>query len=241
MYIDIMLDFQQILPDGGPVYYETPNDLEHTFFVEPWNAFSSLAYLIPVFYWYFKLRGKRKHFLFLLACLPLMFLGGLGSTLFHGFRSSTFLLYMDFVPIIILLGMLTYYLMFQLIKNHFIVIILILIVFTSRFLSNQYFTSHTGTNLSYFIGGAALFIPALILLWKTKFTGLESIILAVIFFSLALLFREIDRWPEQPLEMGTHFLWHIMSAIGGYFLGKYLYEFKYYKIELKYGAQNQSI
>jgi len=228
-----MDSFHQILPDGGPVYYETPDSIGDFFIVEPWNAISSLAYLIPVIYWFYKLRNNKKEYLFLLSCLPLMFFGGLGSTLFHGFRSSSFLLYLDFVPILILLAMITYYFLYQLLNNHYIVSGLMLLIFASRFSINAYFPSHTGTNLSYFIGGAAVFIPALLLLKRSNYLGLTAILFAVLFFSLALFFREFDRWPEQPFAMGTHFLWHIFSAFGGFFLGKYLFQFKFYKMRFK--------
>jgi len=227
-----MLDFHIILPDGGPVYYETPVHHEDLLFVEPWNALSSLTYLFPVVYWFIKLKGYHKQFKFLLACLPLMALGGIGSTLFHGLRSSSLLLYMDFVPIIILLAMLTYYFLYQLIENHKSVTILLLLIISLRLAVSTYFPSHTGINISYFIGGVSLFLPALLLLRRTNYLGFTSLIAAVIFFSLALFFRETDRWDNQPLAMGTHFLWHISSAVGGFFLGKYLFTYQFFRLRV---------
>ncbi|MFN4122312.1 MAG: hypothetical protein ACK4GL_03290 [Flavobacteriales bacterium] len=226
------LDFHMSLPDGGPVYYETPHDHEHIWLVEPWNAISSLAYLIPVVYWFVKLKGDRSKFKFLLACLPLMLLGGIGSTLFHGLRSSPWLLYLDFVPIIILIAMLTYYFSYQLIENHLIVSFLLLFIFGLRIFVSQVFPNHTGINISYFIGGASLFLPAFILLRKTNFLAWNDLVLAAALFILALLFREMDRWDTQPLTMGTHFLWHLFSAAGGFFLGKYLFRFQFFRLRI---------
>lgn len=220
------------LPDGGPVYYETPYDHEHLLFVEPWNALSSLAYLIPVIYWFLKLKGYRHQFKFLLACLPLMLLGGIGSTLFHGFRSSPWLLYLDFVPIIILLAMLTYYFLYQLLENHLLVSFLLILIFSLRVAVSHLLPNHTGINISYFIGGASLFIPAFILLRRTDFLAWHDLVIAASLFALALLFREMDRWDTQPLTMGTHFLWHLFSAAGGFYLGKYLFRFQFFRLRI---------
>ena len=84
---------QTMLPtDGGPIYAET--DLT-AFISEPWNAISSLAIVLPAIYWAFKLKWNVKQFPFLYYLMPLLFLGGTGSLLFHEFRSSPFLLWMD--------------------------------------------------------------------------------------------------------------------------------------------------
>jgi hemolysin III len=42
---------------------------------------------------------------------------------------------------------------------------------------------------------------------------------------LGLLFREMDTW-APILPMGTHWLWHIWTAAGGYFLGEYLFRLR---------------
>ena len=86
--------------DGGPIYVET--DLSH-FIAETWNALSSLAILLPAVYWGFKLPGNIKKYYFIYYCIPLLFLGGLGSMLFHAFRTSGWLLIMDVFPTVILL------------------------------------------------------------------------------------------------------------------------------------------
>ncbi|MEO1655950.1 MAG: hypothetical protein AAFU64_20580, partial [Bacteroidota bacterium] len=88
-----------VLPDGGPIYAET--NLQHMF-VEPWNAISSLSFFIPVFYWAGTLIKKYRSYPFLSFCIPLMALGGLGSTLYHAFRNSYFLLLLDVMPILLL-------------------------------------------------------------------------------------------------------------------------------------------
>ena len=66
-----------ILPrDGGQLYKET--DFSRPI-VEPWNAVSSLAILLPAVYWAFKIRNNYRKYPFLALCLPLLFMGGLGD------------------------------------------------------------------------------------------------------------------------------------------------------------------
>lgn len=88
-------------PDHGPIYRET-TDLS-LFIVEPWNAWSSLTFLIPAFVFLWQLRGQYASYAFFVYfCSPMLILGGLGSTFFHAFRSSGWLLAMDVLPIVLL-------------------------------------------------------------------------------------------------------------------------------------------
>jgi hemolysin III len=67
-----------------------------------------------------------------------------------------------------------------------------------------------------------IFVPAFLLLLKTNYHGIKTIITATFLFILSLLFRQIDT-PFFLLPMGTHWLWHVSCAAGAYFLGRYLY------------------
>ena len=91
--------YNHSLSDGGPIYTETNPD---HWIVEPWNAISSLMIVIPAIIWLFKIRGQFKDYRFLIFAIPLMVLGGTGSTLFHAFRVSQFFLFMDVLPTAIL-------------------------------------------------------------------------------------------------------------------------------------------
>ena len=73
--------------DDGPIYRET-TDLSQ-FIVEPWNAFSSLTFWIPACIFLWQLQGRYRQQAFVVYfCIPMLVLGGLGSTLFHALRSS---------------------------------------------------------------------------------------------------------------------------------------------------------
>ncbi len=72
--------FNLEMTDGGPYYTETN---PANFIVEPWNAISSLLYLLPAIYWATKIRKHIRENSFVAFCVPLLILGGLGSTFFH--------------------------------------------------------------------------------------------------------------------------------------------------------------
>jgi hemolysin III len=87
-------------------------------------------------------------------------------------------------------------------------------------------------NLSYFVTGVTMFLPALILLLRTRFRGLPHILLATVLFMLALWFRQIDA-VSTALPMGTHWLWHVCCGVGAWFLANYLYLIANQQVESK--------
>ncbi len=207
--------------DGGQMYTETDFD---RFIVEPWNAVSSLCILMPAIYWAVKLRGQYKEYPFITFCIPLLFLGGLGSTLFHAFRSSSLLLLLDVTPTAILTVALAIYFWIKVLPKWWIAILIVGVSVTLRYLASSYLPGHSGINVSYAISGIILFIPTLILLYQTKLRYSIYIFISLGCFTLSLVFRQTDRAAETILPMGTHFLWHIFTGIGAFFLAEYLYK-----------------
>jgi hypothetical protein len=82
---------------------------------------------------------------------------------------------------------------------------------------------HTAINVSYAIGGITIFLPILLVLIKTSFRKFSIVLISVLCFIISLVFREIDARSIVGLPMGTHFLWHLFSAVGAFFLAHYLY------------------
>jgi len=216
--------------DGGPIYKETI--LTDQFLIEPWNAISSLAIVLPAIYWAYQLRNKPfRNFLFMWYCIPLLILGGTGSTLFHGFRNSSFLLYLDVVPTAILTLSVGVLFWMKVTKNWIMTASIFIGSLTFRYFSLDWLPGHLATNISYFITGTLIFLPILIYLRQVDWFNLRTILYSVFFLILSLIFRSIDKQGLIGLPMGTHFLWHIASGIGGFYLAKFLYELQ--KIELK--------
>jgi len=212
------------MPDGGPVYAETNL---HSLIAEPWNAISSLAFLVPVIYWAIRLKGKYKEYPFLTICLPLLFAGGIGSTLFHAFRYSRYLLWMDVLPIAILTLLVSIYFWYKVLPKTWMVAVIVIVSVAIRFLlfSRRFLTleGHITVNIAYFITGFMIFLPSLIILIKSRFLGVWQLTLACLFFIISLTFRQIDNLEPPLLPMGTHWLWHVTGAVGSWLLGNYLY------------------
>ena len=216
------------LHDGGGLYAETNL---HNFIVEPWNAITSLCFLIPAIYWFIRIKGNIKENLFIAWCIPLLILGGTGSTLFHAFRSSYFLMQLDVMPIVVLTLSVGAFLWHKLVKKWYITFFIIALSFALRKLASAFgFFPGQGANISYAISGITIFLPALIILFRTQFFRWASLSAAVIFFCAGLFFRASDMWFIDVLPVGTHFLWHISTAIGAYFLADYLYHLNHYTI-----------
>lgn len=213
---------RQMLPtDGGQVYAET--DMSR-FIVEPWNAISSLFILFPAIYWGIKLRGKYLEYPFITFCIPLLFLGGLGSTLFHAFRSSRFLLLLDITPTAILTLALAIYFWVKVLPSRWWIIPVIGSGVGLRIWIFQTMEGQASANASYAVSGIMLFIPTLLLLYKTKLAYSYFIFFSLGLFVLALIFRQTDNLQQNLLPMGTHFLWHILTGLGAFFLAEYLYK-----------------
>lgn len=219
-----MFDLGEIIevPDGGPIYRET-TDLSHLI-VEPWNAYSSLTFLIPAFIFLWQLRGQYDRYAFLVYfCSPMLIIGGLGSTFFHAFRSSEWLLLMDVAPIVLLTIGISIWMWLKILPKK-ILIAPILIAFVGlTFLSGFFLEGQDRISAGYFVRGVMLFLPCFLFLVKTNFYKTASFFAAVGFFVLALVFRFADEKIEIGfMPWGTHWLWHVSTAVGGYFLGEYL-------------------
>jgi hypothetical protein len=214
--------YHDTLADGGAHYAETNPE---KFIVEPWNAVSSLVLLLPALYWALKIRRKLRENLFLAWCIPLLLLGGLGSTLFHAFRSSPFLLWMDVFPMLALTLSLSAYFWHKVLRKTYLTGLVLIAALFLRMgtVSSGIFPVHTAANISYAISGIAIFLPALLVMARTGFRNAGSLVLSILLLIIALVFRETDAHPPAALAMGTHFLWHISSAAGSFFLAEYLH------------------
>lgn len=215
--------FNHRMADGGPVYAESGSG---GLLAEPWNAVTSLLMLIPVIYWFIRIRKESSSFNFMLYVIPLMALGGIGSALFHGFRAHVAFLILDVAPSALLTLSLAVYFWYKLLKKWYYVLVLFIPMILVRFLVFATLPDHAAINLSYAITGFTILLPIPFLLHRMQYKGAWPIGLSLLAFGLALLFREADARAALYFDTGTHFLWHVFSAIGGYFILLYLYIFR---------------
>lgn len=206
--------------DSGPVYYETA---VRSGIIEPWNAISSLSYLMPACWFLLKCYPKYRDFPFLIFfATPLLILGGIGSTLYHAFRSSNVLMWLDVAPVFVLTLSLGTYFLWLRYRNIYFASLFLLCFIVIRFLGFSIFELQTAINVSYFLTGVYIFIPAILLLQNLNFRGTGLIGISAFLFGFALLMRWNDDFETQFFISGTHWLWHIFSAAGALFLGEFL-------------------
>ena len=209
--------------DGGPIYAETPRILsESQFLIETWNALSSLLIIAPAIYFLFQLRGKFRTNWFLALCIPLLVLGGTGSTLFHAFRSSPYLLDLDVWPTAILFLAVSTYFWAKALKNWWAALGIMVAFFGATIAIFAYFPPVFQMNAAYLLRGLAFFVPVVIVLVRTKFLEAKFVFGGLIAFALALTCRLIDHETTSVLPMGTHFLWHAFTGLGGFWIAEYL-------------------
>lgn len=217
---------QQIF-DHGPMYNEFVHD---TLIHEPWNAYSSLCFFIPVIFWLIYLRGKYRTYGIITALLPLLFLNGLGSTLFHAFRASNWFLLLDWLPAALMTLILSIYFWHRITHKVWKAIGVVLgfyaLAFTMvKILSQQ--TGLSGPSIGYFFTGAAFLVPVIIDLKRNQWKHAGLYVVSLFCLVLALLFRILDYPTPNPfawLPQGTHFLWHVTSSLAVFTLGFYIYK-----------------
>lgn len=211
--------FNQRLADGGPRYAEFHPDL---IIVEPWNAVSSVLMMLPAIYWFLRLRSSEGQTPFLFFSILMVFIGGLGSTLFHAFRISPVFLMMDVLPSAVLTIGIAIYFWLRILPKWWYVLLIFIPVFALRWLLFMELPEHLSINLSYAISGLMVIIPLMVLLVHSHFAKGGIVLLILVSFALALLFRQLDVHEFGFLPQGTHFLWHLLSAVGSYFMLYYL-------------------
>jgi hemolysin III len=215
------LKYHSTLLDGGPLYTET--DLGHLI-VEPWNAISSLAFLIPAIYWLWKVKFDIKKYLIMVICGVLLFVGGTGSTLFHAFRTSHALIVMDFLPMAMATFAVSCFFWYKVLyQKWYWVATIVVPTWVIREQLFYWLNHHNAINVSYFLTGTMIFLPMLLLLYNTNWFKSMDALMALFGFAIALFFRQIDAWDPPITPIGTHFLWHLFGAGGSFYLAKYLY------------------
>jgi hypothetical protein len=215
--------------DGGPYYHEFISD---AVIKEPWNAYSSLFFFVPIIYWIWKLRGVYKDHLIIITTLPFLFLNGLGSTLYHAFRSEPMFLYLDSVPASLMSIIISIYFWTKIVVKWYLAVLIVASFYGAGILSLNLLLllpscKEMGPNIAYLFVGAAFLIPLLLYLRKINFQHGKYVLYTFFFLIMALLCRISDHPNTNPIPeiipQGTHFMWHIFSALAVFSLGYFIY------------------
>jgi hypothetical protein len=210
--------------DGGPYYVETPDNLDQwTGLAEPYNAVTASFFVFIVLYWAYRLRGRYRTYSFLSCCLPLLFVGGVGGTLYHGLRSWVGYFLMDVVPIYLLGLVIALYFWVRLgpkLSHLFGVLGLLALL---QMLGHWQLPRQWAINLSYAMLAVLILTPLTIVGVRTKGHALGWLLTALLAFGVAWLCRIADTVRPPLLPMGTHWLWHTFGALTTALLAEYLY------------------
>ncbi|MDC0358027.1 hypothetical protein OAO01_04355 [Oligoflexia bacterium] len=204
--------------DRGPIYFETLLYLKggsQHWLVEPWNGLSAVLFILLALYWAVRLKGHIQQEIFFTYAVVLLFVGGIGGTLYHALRSNVIYLLMDWVPIVLLTMGAVCWFCHKLVKKWWLAtviavggFILVLLMCSLLFLIS---VKQIGVNLAYVLLGVYVLTPIFIFLKRTNFQDAALVYAALLSFLLAVLCRFVDH--QAWLPMGTHFLWHVFGAV----------------------------
>lgn len=191
------------------------------FIAEPLNAFSNLAFILAAIGIFKLLAINKIQKLEYKLVLLLVFLTGVGSFLWHATRTP-FGLILDAVPTALSFTLVTFIFLEKLISNKALALLIVLILLPTRFIVSSFASTDVISSLIRHSINAGGFL--IMILWAFKKYGriaLEGFgVLAI--YLLAIIMRMIDSPICQTFQTGTHFLWHIFSAVAAYSAVKFL-------------------
>lgn len=215
------MQIHKLPPDGGMLYTET--DLEQ-FFPEPFNAITSLFFLFLAVYWTYRLAGRGRTHTFLSFAVALLYIGGIGGTIYHGLRQWRIFIMMDWMPIMLLCVAAGVYFLSRVVRWYYALAVVVLYT-AFQFLLRQKFAEGDDIqlfiNINYAVLASIVLFPVLAFLVKSRYRHGRWVGFALLAFVLALTFRVTDGWGW--VSFGTHFLWHVFGAVAAYCMFNYIY------------------
>jgi hypothetical protein len=235
------------LLDRGPRYTETPADPyapDSPLIAEPFNAATAALFVVIAAAWLVRLRGRYARYPFLMCCLPILLVGGVGGTLYHGLRTHRLYFYLDVVPIQVLALAGAVFLAIKLWRRRGWLylaggVVVYLGVASLLFTLVLPRSRQLAINLNYAALAAVVVLPMLVVLVRTRFRHGGWVVAALISFVIAWFFRLLDQdvgvflpgaslWLfghdiGVRLPMGSHWLWHTFGAITTALVVEYFY------------------
>ena len=214
--------------DFGPFYVETPDEVRRLepypgWIAEPWNAATGVLFVLIVIVWVWRLRGRYRQYPFLTMTLPLLFVGGVGGTLYHGLRNWVGYFLMDVIPIYLLGLFATLYLWIRLGPKIRYLVGMLGVLILLQALGHWKLPLHWSINVSYGCLAIIMLAPIVIVLLRTRFRDAGWVGASLASFGIAWICRIADVWRPPLLPMGTHWLWHTFGALTTWCLSEYLY------------------
>ncbi len=191
--------------------------LGNSLFSEPINLISNFAFLLSAFFIFrlYKIHKISGTWHWVLFYLTLSI--GIGSALWHSFRTPTTHAF-DAIPIYLFLLTFLFLLLKNLTKNIRKSIIGILGFLLFQIIVSVYLPGFLNGSIRHVVN-ASVFI--LLCLWIYEKKKLNSnLVIALLMYVFGITFRTIDNSVCSVFPFGTHFLWHVLTAIASYFAVK---------------------
>lgn len=215
----------QRMRDGGPLFVETPPDLDqfNGWVAEPWNTASATLFVMIALIWAWALRGRYRQHPFLTICLPILATGGIGGVLFHGLRIHRIFLIVDVVPIYLLGLSITTWLWYRLgARLQHLLGVIVFFAFL-QLLAQFRLPTQWAISMSYATLAALVLLALILTLVRTKFRHGGWVYASLACFAIAWTCRISDTIRPPLLPMGTHWLWHVFGALTTGSLSIYIY------------------
>lgn len=212
--------------DTGPIYFETLHPF-HPWLIEPGNTLSNAAFLVLLIYWAPDARGRGPFARYLRVGVPMLAVGWLGGTLYHGWRSSELWHMLDYFPILFLVGWTAAWfwrlhltapdqpalgarrsMLFGFAAPGLAVPLFFADPRQSVFLGS----------LTYFVLAVAMMTPVALLARRRPDRSLRWFLLCLGFLFSAIFLRGAEETVATRFAVGTHFLWHILGAAACHFM-----------------------
>lgn len=188
---------------------------ESGLFSEPVNAVTNLLFIAFGFlgYRFFKRSNLTDG---RVLSLPFIFASiGVGSLLFHTWRNTTTVIF-DAIPIYIfilfalflLLGKLTTHLRSSLLIALFVVLEVVISAYLPKDILNG--------SIRHLVAWMFIIIVAYFTHRRYGEIVRRPLAMLLIFYATGIFFRSMDMAFCQAFPLGTHFLWHIFTALAGY-------------------------
>ena len=189
---------------------------------EPFNIVSNLAYFIAAILILRLYQQQDVKAWDVQTLILLMMAIACGSSLWH-ITAKNWALYTDAIPILIFINLYFICYLYRAIKLSYLMIgVIFLFYHLVNYNVQLYFDKDTlNGSLFYLPTGLFLLGMSLMLFYKNR-TLSYQMFFACFIFCAAIIFRTLDLQLCHTLFMGTHFIWHILSAYMMYLLLKLL-------------------
>lgn len=202
--------------------WRTPIDIycertDATFWSEPVNAITNVAFLLAAFAIYLRWRRAPADWPALALILVLTAIG-IGSFLFHTFADRWSVM-ADVIPITVFI----YVYFFFAMRRFFDLGVVVSLAITAMFLVVS--IAIDSSLPRGFLNGSGGYLPALFAILavggllvsrKPRIGGL--LLLSGVVFVVSVTMRSVDMAACDSIAIGTHFLWHVLNALTLYVL-----------------------